>query len=795
MDKPTNTDSLEQTRPAGDPWAAFASRPEQGQDAQADSHAAGAPQEAEQGSPAEKAAQAQTATIKPEAAQNLQEQLRLAQEQLLQASKRLQELESAARAAGLDTPQASVQPEAQAPGKEEFSLEQTTDRDEAAHNATPLFASDVPERDTYVAPGEEEGAAKKPEPTGHNGIFRTLASMGPVTLLVLLALFAWAAAYLGDMACPAEVKNLGVLKGMDGFDLLPHTADKTLLPVYAYFAWGIGQLPLPFMDTLYGPLVSYLGAFVALAGLGILSLGLRLDKYVTLAAGLVLVSLPIFMGVANFIGPVAFSCGLSLAAMGVLCRAWMHNFDMVGMLLGSLLAGAAALSGGLYYGLVPVVAGLVFALWRGNMLRLRNTDAVAGVVLFVVVLLAWYAGILLGTNADSASVTSALVGTQGLAGLGSSVLMALACFMPFLVIVLSVAWPKVLAHSVSSLKASRQESGTAYAWIALALSLLLLAVAANRADFLLAVCLMSVLCARSLMKLGHLGIRVFFLLFSICLLLVTLACLSLTVPLVGDIFLPMVAGLGITVPEVLKPVLAQLSGMGVVATIVLPLLPLLAALVILHVAWRSRTAAAPLLTTAVAIAVIAQPFALVLAPLAANPTLQLVKTASVYSPAPKIFGLPETAAPAKTEAPKAVKPEAAKPAAPETVKSEAAKPAAPKAVKPEAAKPAAAPEAAKSEAPEAVKPEAAKPAAPEAVKPEAAEPEAPEAVKPEAAKPEAAEATKPEAAEPASEAAKPEAAKSEAPEAVKPAAEPAKEAAATQDKADASPEAEAPKAK
>ena len=773
MDKPTTNDSQEQTRPAGDAWAAFATKPASDQDAPAGPHTSAAA-EAAPASDAGEAAPAQTATINSETAQTLQEQLRLAQMQLLQASQRLQELESAARAAGLET-------NAQLPsGAKQAPIEgQDIQSDQ---NATPLFASEVPDEDTYVAPGEEE-APKRPEPTGHNGIFRTLASMGPVTLLVLLALFAWAAAYLGDMACPAEVKNLSVIKGMDGFGLLPHTADKTLLPVYAYFAWGIGQLPLPFMDCLYGPLVSYLGAFIALAGLGIFSLGLRLDKYVTLAAGLVLVSLPIFMGAANFVGPVAFSCGLSLAAMGVLCRAWMRNFDIVGMILGSLLAGAAALSGGLYYGLVPVVAGLLFALWRGNMMRLRNTDAVAGVVFFVVVLLAWYAGILLGTDADSASVMSALVGNGGVAGLTLSVIMALACFMPFLVIVLSVAWPKVLAHSVSSLKASRQESGAAYAWIALVLALLLLAIAANRADFLLPVCLMAVLCARSLMKLGKLGIRVFFFLFSLCLLLVTLACLSLTVPFVGELFLPVLAGLGITVPQAIQPIIAEVSGMGVVATIVLPLLPLLAALVIMHVAWRSRTAAAPLLTTAVAFAVIAQPFALVLAPLAANPTLQLVKTASVYTPAPKIFGLPETAAPAPAK-PAAVKPEAPKT---ETPKPAAVKPEAPKA------------EPAKTEAPKA---ETAKTEAPKAEPAKAEEPKAEpakaEATKAEPAKTEATKAEPAKAEEPKAEAPKAEPAKAEEPKAEaakteEPKAEPAKteEPKAEPAKAEA-PKAEAP---
>lgn len=731
MDKPTNNDSQEQTRELGDAWAAFASRPAesqassdtteepaaapapdaQGEAAQPQQDLSQEPQDQPQAQQPDQQ-QPQQTYIQPDAAAAIQEQLRLAQVQLLQASQRLQQLEEAARAAGITTA-APAQPAWQPQADAGYAMQGDA-------NATPLFDSEIPDGDTYVAPGEddEEEAPAPKAAAGHNGIFRTLASMGPVTMLILLACFTWAAVWLGDMACPAEVKNLGVIKGMSGLDLLPHSADKALLPVWAIFAWGLGQLPLPFMDQIYSPLVSYLGAFIALAGLGIFSVGLRLDRYVTLAAGLVLLSLPIFMGAANFFGPVAFSCGLSLAAMGILCRCWMKNFDIVGMIVGSALAGAAALSGGLIYGIVPVLAGLIFALWRGNMARLRNTDAVAGVVVFVIILLGWYTGILLGADVDNATVMSALMGNHDLSELTCSMILAFACFMPFLVIVLSVAWPRVLIGSVSSLRASRHENGAAYAWISLALALLLLIIAANKADFMLAVCIMAVLCARSLMNLGRLGIKFFFFLFSLCLLAITLAALSLTVPMVGDIILPIAAGFGITVPEVIKPIITEISVMGTVATIVLPLLPLLAALVIMHVAWRSATAAAPLLTTAIAFAVIAQPFTLMLAPLTGNPTLQLVQSASVYTPEAKIFGLPSvlTSEPAPAPAPAA--PVEVAPAEEAAVPAEAA-PAEETAAPAEAA-PAEEAAAPAEAAPEAAAPEEAAPAEEAAVPAEAA---------------------------------------------------------------------------
>ena len=786
MDKTTSpvSDSQEQTQAPrnADAWAAFASRP-----AAAEEHTSvpgtAAPE------------QPQTSAL-PASTQDLQAQLREAQEQLLDASRRLQQLEEAARAAGLTgQPAAPAAPQAgtQAPRPGTDEPEAGTTAPFGAEETTQAGQADEADQqeDVYVAPGEESGAPEKKKaarqpagPAVHNSIFRQLAAVAPLTLLVLLAFFCWAPVLMGDLACPEEVANLKVLSGMSGPELLPHAGSVTLLPVYALFAWGVSLIPLPAASIICGPLLSYLGAAVALLGLCIFCGGLRLGRNVMLGSGLMLLSLPLFMSMANFVGPIPFACGLSLAAMGLLARSWMKNFDVPGMVVGNALAAAAALSGGLYYGLVPVLAGMLFALWRGNVQRLRNSDALIGFVCFVVLLLLWMSALILfgGSDITTDMLFAALFGMPSTQSLLNRIVLGLCAFLPFLVIVISISWPRFLANAVRS-RSNSPESASGYAWMALILALLLSACAASAFDVFLAVCLMTVLATRALLNLGTMGTKFFFLLVSLILLIVTLAGLSVTVPFVGEIFLPLAAQFGLTIPASAQPALAAFAQGDIFTTVIVPLLPLLSALVIMHVAWRSRTAAAPLLVTAVACVVMAQPFALLMTPVMASvPALKLEKAASIVpslgAPVTKAVpaAKPEAAAPAVT-APAVTapaKPEAAAPAAKPEAKPEAAAPEAKPEAKPEAAtpeaKPEAKPEAAAPEAKPEAKPEAAAPAAKPEAKPEAAAPEAKPEAKPEAAAPEAKPEAKPEAAAPEAkpEAAKPEAAAPEAKPEAKP---------------------------
>ncbi|MDO5538327.1 MAG: hypothetical protein Q4F72_12470, partial [Desulfovibrionaceae bacterium] len=513
--------------------------------------------------------------------------------------------------------------------------------DDPFYSGNPSFATGV-----KAPKGKKAKKPAKPKvdlaslPREHNGIYSALAAGSPVILLLMLLLVCWTPVFLGDLTCPKEVDNLKVLTGVSGLTLMPHAGDLALMPLFAWLSWGISLLPLP-MESLQYPLLSWAGAAVCLLGICVMTGCMRLGRHVMFGAGLLLLCLPLFLGMANFIGPVPFACGLSLMAMGLICRGWMKNFDFAGMLLGNLLAAAAVLAGGLYYGIVPVAAGFIFAIWRGNMARLRNTDAVAGLVVFVAAILAWFGCVILfGDSDQGAAVMGALFAAPDTATFIRRLVIALVGFCPFLIIVITVSWPHIIAHSVSNLRASRSENASAYLWVALALAIVCAFFSTQTFDIFLALCIMAVLTARALLSLGLFGTRGFFLLLGLILLAVTLVLATLMIPFVRELVMPLLPPQATAcIPAEAMNYLGRFWAADPNVAIGISVAPLVAALIITHVAWRSRTAAAPLLVSAVCVIVLAQPFGLLMPQYAAQVAPdKLVPVAAVleagFAPAP-----------------------------------------------------------------------------------------------------------------------------------------------------------------
>ncbi len=623
------------------------------------------------------------------------------------------------------------------------------------------------------APVFEEKPEAEPVPMEHHGLFRGLAKVAPLALLILLAMVCWMPLVTTDLLCPAEADNARVLLAGQGMSLLPHAGGHVLMPVFAWLGSALASLPLA-SPVQFLPLAGFAGAAVCLIGLCILAATLKMGRQVMFGAGLLLLCLPVFLGMANFVGPIPFACGISMIAMALLCRAWMKESDLACMVLGSLLAVCATLSGGLYFGLVPVVSGFLFALWRGGLDRLRKKDALIGFIVFVVAHLLWL-GALICFGDDAITSDMFLAGLLGIpypAVFCDSLKKICLGFLPFLLILLALSWPQIFKNLVKGIRASRKENGSAYLWIAILLSFVFSCFAAHAFDVFLTLCLLSLLTARALLKLSVFGVRCFFILTGVLLLGVTLALLALIVPFFNELAVSICPQFAALVPADVHADLERLWSGHAIISLLIALMPLLCALVITHVAWRSRTAAAPLLTSIACVVVLAQPVGLYCLPQLATQmaSAKLIDANALLDETKETPAQPaDTVTPAEPAAPaEEAKPDEAKPAEPvapaEEAKPEEAKPAEPAApaveAKPEEAKPAE-PAAPAEEA----KPEEAKPAEPAApaveAKPEEAKPAEPAApsveAKPEEVKPAEPAApaveAKPEEAKPAEPAA------------------------------------------
>jgi hypothetical protein len=591
-------------------------------------------------------------------------------------------------------------------------------------DATEIFAMDEGGANPDGASEANQGPLAPEDAKTHNSFFRALSFATPLVLLAGMAACFWPPFFFGDLYCPQEVLQWQFIQSLGTSPLLPSAAGACCMPLFPWLAHFI-SLALA-GSPLALPLASFAGACFAMIGLWLLCRLGRFGRYTPLAAGLALLCMPAFLALAQFLGPIACATGLTLTSLGLLARAWMKESDWPGMLLGHLLAVLAGLTGGLLYALLPVLTCALFCLWRCGFRRARKLDAVAGFALFLFGFLGWaVATIIFTDNVTPSAVMSMLAKMPDFKG---HWWIPLACWgigsLPFLFLVICCSWPRILRNSIRDLKASRHESAGAILYIGLMLALGLALFSPHVADCFPAVALTAALAGRALLRLGKAGLRLFFILAGLLLVAIGLAFLAATVPGVQSFVLETA---GIPLPRSFLKLASELTVTGIAATLALTVLPIFSAAAILHVAWRSRTAAAPLLTSAAMVALMAQPTGIMLAPAFADmPSLKLKTFSQLTGQEPSMRA---PARPAQQPAPAApaVQPQsqpqpqngdAVQPAQrPASAYSTAADPAGPRTIAGQPASP----------APEVKPAEAAKPATPEAKPAEAAKPATPEA--------------------------------------------------------------------
>ncbi|MBR4746067.1 MAG: hypothetical protein IK061_01510, partial [Desulfovibrio sp.] len=488
-------------------------------------------------------------------------------------------------------------------------------------DATEIFAMD----EGIAQPGDageaDQGPLAPEDAKTHNPFFRGLSFATPLVLLAGMAACFWPPFFFGDLYCPQEVLHWQFIQSLGTSPLLPSAAGACCMPL---FPWLVHFISLALAGSALAlPLASFAGACLAMLGLWLLCRLGRFGRYTPLAAGLVLLCTPAFLALAQFLGPIASATGLTLASLGLLARAWMKESDWPGMLLGHLLAVLAGLTGGLLYAILPVLTCSLFCLWRCSFRRARNLDAVAGFALFIFGFLGWaVAAIILTDNVTPSAVMGMLAKMPDFKGRWW---IPLACWaigsLPFLFLLICCSWPRILRNSIRDLKASRRESAGAVLYIGTLLALGLALFAPHAADCFPAVALTAAIAGRAMLRLGKAGLRLFFILAGLLLVAIGLAFLAATVPSVQNFVLETA---GIPLPRSFLKLASELTVTGIAATLALTVLPIFSAAAILHVAWRSRTAAAPLLTTAAMVALMAQPTGIMLAPAFADmPSLKL----------------------------------------------------------------------------------------------------------------------------------------------------------------------------
>ncbi|AMD88953.1 hypothetical protein [Desulfovibrio fairfieldensis] len=583
--------------------------------------------------------------------------------------------------------------------------------------ATPNDAHADKSNGGHVPSRAEKQAAPVPPAGRAEKFFQTLCCLGPLVLLAVLAAQAWPdfwQGWRGDaLYCPAEVRNIQIFlhAQQDGQWLAPGAGLATesaagLAAQWPGFTWFLASLAALLPPALLFPLSGALAAALALLGVWGLSRAAGFDSKAALAAGLILLCMPIFAPLAHFTGPAALAAALLLFSLICFCRGWQAQRAWFYLPAGFVLAGLAGLTGGLFHLLLPLLASALFLLWRATFRRAQALDALTGFVLLLLLLALWLGGIILWTNAEGymqglfatvrqwhGPVTARWWLPLSVAGLG---------LVPWIGMVVCVSWQRVLRSAWSDLKASRAErAGSAFVWIGMVLACLLslfMPMAQLQSVAVCLACLAAPLLGKALLRLPHLGSRLFYLIAALCLLHAGMALVA--------------ASFGFSLDWMARFFSWPLSPeqremiLGLRALPVLGTLCLLAAVAMTRFIRRDHPGGALLFCTLVAV-ILTQPAALMLAPeLAALPEAHLSRLQDIRMPT-----MPENAV---------------TPAAPATPQEEGTPPVP---AAPEATLPDQAPNQASDQARENTTPAPEPTAQPEAARPET-QPETPQAVEP-----------------------------------------------------------------
>lgn len=578
----------------------------------------------------------------------------------------------------------------------------------------PLDHLDEDEQDGF-APAQasaeaEHASAEEMADQGHygalDGLFRGLAKIAPVALLLVLAAMTWPM-FLEPgkgVYCPAEIKSLSAFIHCIASNswLAPTGLENGAfsLPLWPVFSLTLGLFAfIPgLVDTgLLLPVATFSCAFLAAFAVWALALAAGFGGRAAFAAGIIILATPIFAPLPHFMGPAALAAALMLLALAFFNCGWRSETAFISLPLAFIFTALAGLCGGLLHFAVPLIASLFFLIWRGNLRRAQRLDAIFGFILMLAVLGVWL-GMLMLDDSKSAYLTTLLHGSYRYAmpiplKWLLPIIVGLLGVLPWLLAIFGVSWFHVLARSAKSLGASRHENGSALVWIALILALVgSVFVPAFHLSAIVIACLAAVLLGKAFIHFSHGGNRFFFLLASVFMILAGVLLNALTYPESQNLILSYLPA-KLPVPD-LPALLLNLSGLQIMGYICIGggILGLLFV--------RRYKASGGLVLAAVILIALCQPARLMLVPeLAAHAGTPLVSYAavekqalSVLTPKPVETAKPAEAAPVAPEA-AADSPTAAQEAPQPAPQDSAQKPEAVSPVAPDAAKAPQAPDA------------------------------------------------------------------------------------------------------
>lgn len=410
----------------------------------------------------------------------------------------------------------------------------------------------VPEADTPQASAPEEDAVPAtqspkapvaPQNFGFcNGLFIGLEKIAPFAILAIMACMAWPVFLSPDKSvfCPAEVNTLTAflhsLATNSWFTATGLENGAFTQAQWPGFMWYLGLftlIPGLVKTGLLLPIAAFTATFLAVLGVWSLCLAARFGSKAAFAASVILLCAPLFAPMPDFVGPAALAAALMLFAMAFFCHGWLYPTAWFSVPVAFILTTLAGLTGGLLPFATPLVASVIFLIWRGAPGRARSFDALFGLLLMLALLGCWYGAMHMAKVPDgylhSLFAQSMQFAWPVPLKWFVPIIAGILGLMPWLLMLFGVSWFRVLAKAGATLGASRRSNGAAFVWVSAATALVIsLFVSPFHPAAIAIACIGAALLGKAYANLPGGGNRLFYLLAGICLILGGIAILSLT---------------------------------------------------------------------------------------------------------------------------------------------------------------------------------------------------------------------------------------------------------------------------
>lgn len=517
-----------------------------------------------------------------------------------------------------------------------------------------------------------EAPAPAPIPAGPaEKLFNGLSYVGLPMLLIFVAAMSFLELWqMRELWFADEMRLAGTLTNVKNGDWLALTMNglpySDTPPLYFWFMDALTRIPglsvsipMALFLAVAASHALFIGAIWALAR------GTGFDRRVAFASGLVALSCVYVSGVAT--SPRVDLLFAALVTLGMTClyRGWIKSFAPFWLASGWLILAAATMTKSPLGIAFAVVASVLFLFWRCTPGRLNSRDGLPGFFLMLLVIAGWMG--MLYLDGHTGYIRSLVQDQLGGRILGEGdqwqlwwyYLAALPIiWIPWVLLPLFVNWFRALRGIPAAVRARKTDGGSSWLWIWLVTGVALLSCMQAK-DILYALPLLaplSVLTARSLLRLTAGRSRCFFGLSAAILAVAGLALVIIDVyPFVRE-YVPAewLASIEACIPAAVFPWIEALDGTMYMGAV------LIVTAVILLSLTRLALPGGSLLVTALGMMLMFQPYHWFVAPSLTDllcPGAQAAAKAEPAAPAAPEIAAPAESAPA--ESPAAPAPEAA----------------------------------------------------------------------------------------------------------------------------------------